>query len=255
MTSPDQPDPTDPTDPAPGAAPTMAHELLHETQSIEKLLQDVVQDVNAIAYRILVVTDRRGAARSAPAMLLARDVLDSILEDLAQVSASIDGLHDALGPPQVDEHPDLTGARTALHSARGIVESSGESGREFVRIGSLATERVSDFAEAEMLHEQILRDLRRGDLEAVDARMPQLVEVERDLMASGVTATLVEVRRRREDLVAGGRGGELEWGQSTWDRRSRDASHDDHGDGDGDGDVDDYDDYDDYDDNFGDHTI
>lgn len=209
------------SDPAPGEAPTMAHELLDETQGIDELLQDVAQDVTAVARRVSVATDRRRAARFAPAVLLAREVLDSMLQDLAQIDDCIDGLRAALGPATEDEHPHITEARIALRTARGIVQTSGETGREFARIGALATERVSDFAEAEMLHEQIVRDLRRGDLAAVDALMPRLVEVERVLVARGVTAKLAEVWRRREELAAGGRGG-----QSGWELPGRDDNDD-----------------------------
>lgn len=219
-------------DPDPDEAPTIAHVLLDETQGIEELLREVSGNVARGGQRISLATDRRRAALSAPAMLLAREALEAMLDDLAQIDACIDGIRDALGPVVRDEHPRISEARLALLRARGIAETAGESGHEYARIGVLATERVSDFAEADMLHEQILCDLRRRDLAAVDARMPRFVEVERTLVARGVTAKLVEVRRRREELAAGGRG----------DAAGRDAHHR-------------HEDHRDYDDNDDDYTI
>ena len=206
MMSPDQPDPADPADPARTEVFADAHALFAETQEVEGLMQGVARDLAVVARSISVATDRRRAARFAPAVLISRDLLDSLLEDLAEIVSSIDTLRRMLGPVVRDEHPRISEARLALHRAHGIVQSAGETGREYANIGALATERVSDFAEADMLYEQIRRNLRRRDLAGVDARIARLVELERVLLVKGVTDRLVDVRRRREELAAGGRG-------------------------------------------------
>ncbi|MCD2261471.1 hypothetical protein K3888_02035 [Dietzia aurantiaca] len=191
--------------PGPGEAPGLARELLAEAQNLEEVIEDVVQDVLAIAQRISRATDRRKAALYAPALLTGRDVLDSFLEDLAAVADCVEALSAALGPSTDRDEPDAARARIALSAVRRIVETAGDQGREHAHIGRLATERVSDFAEFEMLYQQITRDLGRGDRAAVDARMPRFAEVERNLATERASAMLVDVRRRREELGVGGR--------------------------------------------------
>lgn len=191
--------------PGPGEAPGLARELLAEAQNLEEVIEDVGRDVLAIAQRISRATDRRRAALYAPALLAGRDVLDSFLEDLTAIADCVEALSTALGPLTDDDEPDAADARIALSAVRCIVKTAGDQGREHAHIGRLATERVSDFAEFEMLYQQMMRDLGRRDLAAVDARMPRFAEVERNLVTERASAMFVDVRRRREELGVVGR--------------------------------------------------
>lgn len=189
--------------PGPGEAPGLARELLDEAPQVEEMIEDVVRDVRVIAQRISWATDRRRAALYAPALLAGRDVLDSLLEGLSAIAHCVEALSTALGPRADHDGPDAAGARIALSAVRRIVETAGDQGREHAHIGRLATDRVSDFAEFEMLYQQITRDLGRGDRAAVDARMPRFAEVERSLATERASTMLVDVRCRREELGVG----------------------------------------------------
>lgn len=208
MASRDQPEPGVP---APGEAPRLALDLLHQVWEVDSALQGVVRDLIALDRSVVAATDRRRAARFAPGVLLACDALDGLLGRLNTLVERADQLFDVLGSPAVDDAREIIGARANLHAVLSIVRTSGVRGREHAFVGSLAVERISDFAEAEMRYEQILRDMGRRDLAAVDERLARLGELERDLAARGVTAMLARVRLRREELATGGRGSRPGW--------------------------------------------
>lgn len=200
----DHPDPGVPT---PGDAPRRAHALLHEVWDVDSAVQDVVGELTALDRRVGAATDRRRAAQFAPAVLLACDALDSLLGDLVAIDARAEQLFAVLGAPSVGDARQIINARIHVHAVRSTVHDSGVRGREYALVGRVAVERISDFAEAEMHYEQILRDMDLRDLAAADERLARLGELERDLAVRGVTAMLARVRRRREELDAGGRGG------------------------------------------------
>lgn len=204
MMSRDHPDPAAPT---PGEAPRVALDLLHEVWGVDDAVRDVMGQLAALDRRVVVATDRRRAAQFAPQVLLACDTLDSLLGRLVEIDAQVDQLFAVLGPPSAGDAPEVITARTHTNAVRSMVLDSGTRGREYALVGRLAAERISDFAEAEMRYEQILRDLELRDLEAADKNLTRLEELEQDLQVRGVAAMLERVRRRREELDAGGRGG------------------------------------------------
>lgn len=208
MTSRDLPEPGTP---APGDAPRQALDLLHEVWDADETLEQIVPDLIALDRRVTVATDRRRAARYAPEVLLACDALDELLVHLNSIDERAWTLMEVLGTPAEGDPDEVVRARGHVNSVLGLVITRGERGREYAYVGRLAAERISDFAEAELRYEQIVRDLGRRDLEAVDRRMVRLAELERDLGVQGVTTMLMRVRRRREEMATGGRGSRPGW--------------------------------------------
>lgn len=210
----DHPDPGVPT---PGDAPRLAHELLHEAWGVDSAVQDAVRELIALDRRVGAATDRRRAAQFAPAVLLACDALDSQLGELVAIDERADQLVAVLGTPSVGDAREIITARIHVDAVRSIVRTSGVRGRECALVGRVAVERISDFAEAEMHYEQILRELDLRDLAAADERLARLGELEQDLAVRGVTAMLARARRGREELAAGGRGGRPGWAGPGYD--------------------------------------
>lgn len=200
--------------PAAGDAPRLALALLHEVWDADEALEQIVQDLTPLDRKITIATDRRRAARCGPDLVLACDALDELLAHLNTIDERAWTLLDVLGTPAEDDSKEVIRARGHVNSVLGLVITRGERGREYAYVGRLAAERISDFAEAEMRYEQIVRDLGRRDLEAVDQKMVRLAELERDLEVQGVTVMLARVRRRREEMATGGRGSRPGWAGS-----------------------------------------
>ena len=182
------------------AVPELAHALLAEAQVVESLIGTLARTVRDIAHAILAATDRRSAARFGSMLMDTRLELDEWLGEVTAAAECADYLSKALGTASPDDDPEVTSARIALIDLGEMVRATGDEGREFARIGQLATDRVSGFAEAEMLHPQILRDLDRLDLDSADSRIARLAELDREVVAVGIAASLAEVRERRAQV-------------------------------------------------------
>ena len=102
----------------------------------------------------------------------------------AQPGAKLDAQRGGASP----EGPDV---RRVLGEVRRIVSAADSRGRGCEWIGDLATERVRDFAEFELLHARATRHLERRDLDAADAEVVRLVALERVLLSPEV-AEMVE---------------------------------------------------------------
>ena len=200
----DHPDPAAPT---PGEAPRLALDLLHEVWDVDDAVRDVMGQLAALDRRVVIATDRRRAAQFAPEVLLACGTRASLGGRLGEIAAQVDHLVSVLGTPSAGDASEVITARKHTNAVRNMVFDSGTRGREYALVGRLAAERISDFAEAEMRYEQILRDLEMRDLEAADTNLARLEELDQDLQVRGVAAMLERARRWREDLDAGGRGG------------------------------------------------
>lgn len=180
-----------------GVAPELIHRLLDEAQSCRVLIKTFTDSMEELAAFVRDATTRRRAALIGADLMEVRLGLDDWLGEMDAVDECADYLGQVLGPATLRDGPEVTAARIALSEVRVLVRVVREDAREVARIGRLATDRISGFAEAEMLYPQILRDLDRLDLAAADTRIARLAELDREVVARGTAATLAEVRRLR----------------------------------------------------------
>lgn len=179
------------------AVPELVHALLAEARDIESLIGTFSGLIIEIARTIATATDRRRATPFGSRLMNARLELDEWLGEVTAIGECVDYLSETLGPALPNDDPEVTAARIALIDLGEMVRDTEDRGQGAVHLGQLATERVSGFAEAEMLLLQIFRDLDQLDLDSADIRINRLAELDRELVAAGIAARLAEVRQRR----------------------------------------------------------
>lgn len=185
--------------------PRLARELLGDAERVEEETRSTAEAVFARSRAIIVARRRRTAARYAAPVLLATERLGALLDHSIMLAECADILVAELGPRRRCEGPEVVGARGALSEAHLILQKAMNTARSHQKVGRMATEYVSGFAEAEMLAQQIARDLRWRDLAAADERIARLEQIERDIVSDVVAGMLERIRRRRE--IVGERAG------------------------------------------------
>ena len=88
------------------------------------------------------------------------------------------------------------GPRATLVSVRRVIEAADSRGREGMWLGELATDRVRDFAEFELLYSRASQHLDRRRWDAADAVLPRLVALDRALVSTEIGAMLDELKFR-----------------------------------------------------------
>ncbi|RBA36950.1 hypothetical protein DQ226_08295 [Dietzia maris] len=88
------------------------------------------------------------------------------------------------------------GPRATLVSVRRVIEAADSRGREGMWLGELATDRVRDFAEFELLYSRASQHLDRRRWDAADAVLPRLVALDRALVSTEIGAMLDEFKFR-----------------------------------------------------------
>ena len=203
MTAPDSPD------------------LTHRARTLADHARAIGADVDSAASELLRLGGdvahagtRREVARFGAKVAAERETLGRLLDDLIAIAAAADQLDaevDAWADaervaPTRDGSPSVAGgddgARSILGELRRVVTTARGRGRECQWIGDLATDRVRDFAEFELIHSRASRHLEHHDLDAADADVVRLVALERVLLAPEPAEMLDELRYRL--LVARG---------------------------------------------------
>lgn len=215
MTAPDSPD------------------LTHRARTLADHARAIGADVDSAASELLRLGGdvahagtRREVARFGAQVAAERETLGRLLDDLIAIAAAADQLDaevDAWADADAgaDAGPDAgadaervvparhrsvaggdDGARSILGELRRVVTTARGRGRECQWIGDLATDRVRDFAEFELIHSRASRHLEHHDLDAADADVVRLVALERVLLAPEPAEMLDELRYRL--LVARG---------------------------------------------------
>lgn len=194
------PDPTSPDSPDPPDVTARARGLLEAALASEVAVDSAAAALVRLGGDVARAGTRREAARSGAHVAAQRDRVNELLDELAEIAASADRLGAALGVS--DGHGDAPGARRGaearaiLGSVRRVVQAAGDRGREGVWMGRLATDRMRDLAEFELLYSQASADLDHGELDAADAVLPRLVALDRALVSMEVGVMLDEVKFR-----------------------------------------------------------
>ena len=213
MTAPDSPD------------------LTHRARTLADHARAIGADVDSAASELLRLGGdvahagtRREVARFGAQVAAERETLGRLLDDLIAIAAAADQLDaevDAWADadagadagadaervaPTRDGSPSVAGgddgARSILGELRRVVTTARGRGRECQWIGDLATDRVRDFAEFELIHSRASQHLDHHDLDAADDDVVRLVALERVLLAPEPAEMLDELRYRL--LVARG---------------------------------------------------
>lgn len=198
--------------PADDARQLLAHaqELLAHARDAEADVADGHSNLLLLARDVSQARTRRAAARHGAQLEVERELMREALAELIRIAEGAVPLYGDLvritddavagGVEIADEDAgddELADAQITLNAIRRIVQAAIEKGREITRIGRLAADRVRDFAEFELLHSQALRDLVEKRVDAVDAALPRLSELEADLVAPEVTVMYDDVMFRR----------------------------------------------------------
>lgn len=207
MTAPDSPGLTD-----------RARTLAATARAIGAGVDSAASELLRLGGNVAHAGTRREVAQFGAQVAAEREMLSRLLDELIAIAASADQLDaevdqldaaaDQLAAevdadrevPERDGSPSVAGgdggARSILVEVRRVVTTARNRGRECEWIGDLATDRVRDFAEFELLHSQAFRHLERHDLDAADADVVRLVALERVLLAPEPAEMLDELRYR-----------------------------------------------------------
>ena len=206
----------------PGHESEMAYGLWAEARSVQESVRDLEPTFIELCTWIKDAKNRRAAQKLAAYLSIARDLLDGQADEIAAISEIEKRLGAALDPGVLGADV-VADARIRLANVRDILETTEKSVRDQVKIGDLAVERISVFAEAEMLQQEITRDLGRwedggralevgggelgaGGVAALDAKLARLDEIHLPIVDTGIAGTIAELTAWRDRLAA--RGGD-----------------------------------------------
>lgn len=201
MSTPDRPDLAD-----------RARKLLDDARAAEAAVDSSAAELFRLGGEVARAATRSEAARSGAHVAAERDEVSRALDDLDAITAVVDRLDAELdraaggdprprtvpagGPGPHDSGDGQAEARTILDSVRRVVRAAGDRGRECEWMGELATDRVRDFAEFELLHSRASGHLDHDDFDAADAVVPRLISLDRTLVSTEIGAMLDELRFR-----------------------------------------------------------
>lgn len=180
-----------------------ARGLLEDARAVEAGVDSAASELLRLGGDVARAGTPREAARLGAQVAAERELMSGLLDELVATAASADQLDAELAQASGDGIPrDVpcdrpgTDARSALGAVRQVVQTARSRGRETVWIGELATSRVRDLAEFDLLHSRARRHLSRHDFEAAEAVLPQLVALDRALLNPEVSLLLDELRFR-----------------------------------------------------------
>lgn len=193
MSTPDRPDLAD-----------RARKLLDDARAAEAAVDSSAAELFRLGGEVARAATRSEAARSGAHVAAERDEVSRALDDLDAITAVVHRLDAELdraaeldrGPGPYDSGDGQAEARTILDSVRRVVRAAGDRGRECEWMGELATDRVRDFAEFELLHSRASGHLDHDDFDAADAVVPRLISLDRTLVSTEIGAMLDELRFR-----------------------------------------------------------
>ena len=177
-----------------------AHGLLEDARAAEAVVDAAAAELFRLGGDVARAGSRREAARSGVHVAAERDLLSGVLDELGMITVVADRLGVDLdlapGGEAGGARPPSAEARAILRSVQRIVQAASERGRECVWMGEVATDRVRDFAEFEMLYSRASRHLDHDELDAADAVLPRLIALDRALVSMEVGAMLDELKFR-----------------------------------------------------------
>lgn len=189
MTSPDDPDLAD-----------RARGLLGEARAAGAAVDSAAAELFRLGGEVARAGTRAEAARSGAQVAAERDLVSGLLDELDVIArvadrlvAELDRADGGGGRGAADGG---AGPRATLVSVRRVIEAADSRGREGMWLGELATNRVRDFAEFELLYSRASQHLDRGRWDAADAVLPRLVALDRALVSTEIGAMLDELKFR-----------------------------------------------------------
>lgn len=189
MTSPDDPDLAD-----------RARGLLGEARAAGAAVDSAAAELFRLGGEVARAGTRAEAARSGAHVAAERDLVSGLLDELDVIArvadrlvAELDRADGGGGRGAADGG---SGPRATLVSVRRVIEAADSRGREGMWLGELATDRVRDFAEFELLYSRASKHLDRGRWDAADAVLPRLVALDRALVSTEIGAMLDELKFR-----------------------------------------------------------
>lgn len=189
MTSPDDPDLAD-----------RARGLLGEARAAGAAVDSAAAELFRLGGEVARAGTRAEAARSGAHVAAERDLVSGLLDELDVIArvadrlvAELDRADGGGGRGAADGG---SGPRATLVSVRRVIEAADSRGREGMWLGELATDRVRDFAEFELLYSRASQHLDRGRWDAADAVLPRLVALDRVLVSTEIGAMLDELKFR-----------------------------------------------------------
>ncbi|MEB8325795.1 hypothetical protein NGF75_07315 [Dietzia kunjamensis] len=187
----------------PRGAPDLADRargLLGEARAAGAAVDSAAAELFRLGGEVARAGTRAEAARSGAHVAAERDLVSGLLDELDVIArvadrlvAELDRADGGGGRGAADGGP---GPWATLVSIRRVIEAADSRGREGMWLGELATDRVRDFAEFELLYSRASQHLDRGRWDAADAVLPRLVALDRALVSTEIGAMLDELKFR-----------------------------------------------------------
>lgn len=193
----------------PRGAPDLADRargLLGEARAAGAAVDSAAAELFRLGGEVARAGTRAEAARSGAHVAAERDLVSGLLDELDVIARVADRLvaeldrADGGGRGAADggrgDADGGSGPRATLVSVRRVIEAADSRGREGMWLGELATDRVRDFAEFELLYSRASQHLDRRRWDAADAVLPRLVALDRALVSTEIGAMLDELKFR-----------------------------------------------------------
>lgn len=177
-----------------------ARGLLEDARAAEAAVDASSVELFRLGGEVARAGTRAEAARSGAHVAVERGVVRGLLDELdaiARVAERLDAeLDRAVGGGGRGAAAAGAEVHAILGSVRRVVEAAEDRGRECVWMGRLASDRVRDFAEFELLYSQASQHLDRDRWDAADAVLPRLVALDRALVSTEIGTMLDELKFR-----------------------------------------------------------
>ena len=195
----------------PRGAPDLADRargLLGEARAAGAAVDSAAAELFRLGGEVARAGTRAEAARSGAHVAAERDLVSGLLDELDVIARVADRLVAELDRADVGgggrsaadggrgDADGGSGPRATLVSVRRVIEAADSRGREGMWLGELATDRVRDFAEFELLYSRASQHLDRRRWDAADAVLPRLVALDRALVSTEIGAMLDEFKFR-----------------------------------------------------------
>ncbi|MFS4488375.1 hypothetical protein [Dietzia kunjamensis] len=193
----------------PRGAPDLADRargLLGEARAAGAAVDSAAAELFRLGGEVARAGTRAEAARSGAHVAAEWDLVSGLLDELDVIARVADRLvaeldrADGGGRGAADggrgDADGGSGPRATLVSVRRVIEAADSRGREGMWLGELATDRVRDFAEFELLYSRASQHLDRRRWDAADAVLPRLVALDRALVSTEIGAMLDELKFR-----------------------------------------------------------
>lgn len=203
-------------------AVALARDLLLAAREVETEVQGVVQLTLDLSMQIFRATTRSEAVPHASRLVVARETLDVVGENLFSLADAADEMSDqpelwldrsaALAPGAdvgLEKTTEEQGALDViLNTVRVITMNAGVRLREISRMGELAATRVLHFAEFDLVKSEANRLLAARAFAELDALAPKIRTLEKELASPRVSEVVDELTFQRLVAQYGQAGGD-----------------------------------------------